>query len=383
VRKFESSRAFPAKEFKTANPLFHNILETSFLYAGICRESVRSVLDNPRHFNNLPGGALKKISLRSAVSIFALSLLSSLAFAQSLTQRGTLIHEETIRVASGSDSARLGEAERGHELIILETGRDFTNVEAIIAEPKKDADDYDPASQGKTITGWVSNKALVTMSTPNGDKIIFGEAADSEDQAGRRRGRRDAAQDALRLYYRVYDLFPTSPLAAEGLYRAADIRWQIERSDVMTRPSAREREAYMRAQIDEDWMKLVIKKFPGTKWGDLAAFHLIENKLCGDWQGASKCPEKEADIYEKYVKDHEQSPSAPEALYEAAWRYSALIEIFRTEANPKKSDQSKTRALELAQKILAQYGQSDWALRAQDLIFYIQQGVPTFGNATD
>ena len=49
-----------------------------------------------------------------------------------------------------------------------------------------------------------------------------------------RRGRRDAAQDAMRLYYRVYDLMPTSPLAAEALYRAADIRWQIERSDVMT-----------------------------------------------------------------------------------------------------------------------------------------------------
>jgi hypothetical protein len=40
----------------------------------------------------------------------------------------------------------------------------------------------------------------------------------------------------MRLYYRIYDLFPASPLAAEGLYRAADIRWQIERSDVLTRP---------------------------------------------------------------------------------------------------------------------------------------------------
>ena len=58
-------------------------------------------------------------------------------------------------------------------------------------------------------------------------EVIFGEAADSEDQASRRRGRRDAAQDALRLYYRVYDLMPTSPLAAEALYRAADIRWQV------------------------------------------------------------------------------------------------------------------------------------------------------------
>jgi hypothetical protein len=139
----------------------------------------------------------------------------------------------------------------------------------------------------------------------------------------------------------------------------------------------------MRGQIDEQWMKMVIKKYPTTKWADLAAFHLLENKLCGDWQAASKCPDKEADMYEKYAKEHEQSPSAPEALYDAAWRRSALIEIYKTEANQKKSEESKNRALELAQKIASQYSQSDWSSRALTLIFYVQQGVPTFGNASE
>jgi outer membrane protein assembly factor BamD (BamD/ComL family) len=315
--------------------------------------------------------------------IFAAAMVSFTTLAFTQAQRGTLTREESIRVAPSEDSAKLGEAGRGHELVIIETTRGWVHVEAILAEPKRDADEDSPESEGKTITGWVSDKSLVNTTTPNGDKIVFGEAVDSEDQASRRRGRRDAAQDALRLYYRVYDLFPTSLLAGEALYRAADIRWQVERSDVMTRPSAREREAYMRGQIDEQWMRLVIKKFPGSKWADLATFHLIENKLCGDWQGASKCPEKEADMYEKYASEHEQSPSAPEALYEAAWRRSALIEIYKTEANQKKSEESKTRALGLAQKVVTQYPQGDWALRAQRLIFYIQQGVPTFGNATE
>src|ERR1039458_5365410 len=308
-------------------------------------------------------------------------LLALFAFADA--QRGTLVHEETIRVAPHADAARLGEAGRGRELIILETSRDWVHVEAILRAPSHEEGATEEEEEGKTITGWVLNKGLVSTTTPNGDRIIFGEAADSEDQASRRRGRRDAAQDAMRLYYRVYDLLPASPLAAEALYRAADIRWQVERSDVMTRPSARERDSYMRGQIDEQWMKLVIKKYPGTKWADLAAFHLIENKLCGDWQAASKCPEKEADMYEKYAKEHEQSPSAPEALYDAAWRRSALIEIYKTEANQKKSDEAKTRSLALAQKIVAQYAQSDWATRAQMLIFYVQQGVPTYGNASD
>jgi hypothetical protein len=308
------------------------------------------------------------------------ALLTRPALVYAVAERGTLVHEESIRVAPSADSAKLGDARRGHELVVLDTSRDWVHVEAIIAEPHRDRD-TDEEIEGKTITGWVPDKAFVSQTTPDGDKIIFGEAADSEDQASRRRGRRDAAQDAMRLYYRIYDLFPASSMAAEGLYRAADIRWQIERSDVLTRPSAREREAYMRGQIDEEWMKLVIKKYSGTKWADLAAFHLIENKLCGDWQGASKCPEKEADMYEKYAKEHEQSPAAPEALYDAAWRYSALLEIYKTEANQKKAEESKNRALASAQKVVTQYSQSDWALRARRLIFYIQQGVPTYGNA--
>jgi len=321
--------------------------------------------------------------MRLRLLLFATALLLVAPLASAQAQRGTLVHEETIRVSPSGDAAKLGEAGRGHELVIIETSRDWTHVEAILREPKKDADEDDPESEGKTITGWVNSKALVSLTTPNGDKIVFGEAADSEDQASRRRGRRDAAQDAMRLYYRVYDLYPTSPLAAEGLYRAADIRWQVERSDVLTRPSARERDSYMRGQIDEQWMKLVMKKYPGTKWADLAAFHLIENKLCGDWQGASKCPEKEAEMYEKYAKEHDQSPAAPEALYQASWRRSALIEIYKTEANQKKSDESKNRSLELAQRIVSQYAQSDWSPRALTLIFYVQQGVPTFGNAGD
>ena len=54
----------------------------------------------------------------------------------------------------------------------------------------------------------------------------------------------------------------------------------------------------MRQSIDEEAMKQVMKKFPDSKWAQLAAFHLIDNKLCGDWQGSSKCPDKEAEIYE-------------------------------------------------------------------------------------
>ncbi len=318
------------------------------------------------------------LTLKIAVTV---SLCASFALADAL--RGTLVHEETIRVAPSADAARLAEVGRGRELVIIDTSRDWVHVEAILRLPSHEEGATEEEEEGKAITGWVPARALVTATTQDGDRIIFGEAADSEDEASRRRGRRDAAQDAMRLYYRVYDLMPTSPLAAEALYRAADIRWQIERTDVMTRPSARERQAYMRGQMNEEWMKLVLKKYPSTKWADLAAFRLIENKLCGEWEGVAKCPDKEADLYENYAKEHPQSPAAPEALYDAAWRRSALIEIYRTEPNQKKAAESKDRALALAQKVVSQYGQSDWAWRTQRLIFYLQQGIPTYGNTGD
>jgi hypothetical protein len=284
--------------------------------------------------------------------------------------RGTAIRVAPIYLSPDSSSNKLAEIDRGREVVVLETSRNWIHVEAALTEEK-------------LITGWMLDKGVVRASTPNGDKILFGEAVDAEDQASQRHGRRGAAQDAMRLYYRTAEYFPNSPLAGEAMYRSADIRWQIDKADFMSRPSAKENDTWIREGIDEEPMKEVRKKFPGTKWADLAAFHLIDNKLCGDWQAASKCPEKEADIYEKYATEHPQSPAVAEALYDAAWRRSALIEIYKTEDQAKKSEESKTKATALAQKAMAQGAQSDWGARAQRLLFMIEQDIPTYGNATE
>lgn len=296
--------------------------------------------------------------------------------------RGTLIRDAVIYLSPDTASNKLGQVDRGRELVLLDKSPNWLHVEAMLGLPlaRDPAFVLDDENEGKTITGWVLDEGIVWASTPNGDRILFGAAADAEDEASRRRGRRGAAQEALRLYHRVYDIFPTAPAAAEALYRAADINWQIERADMQSRPSAREKESYMREGINEDAMKQVMKKFPGTKWAGLAAFHLIDNKLCGDWQGSSKCPEKEAELYEKYVKDYHDSPAAPEALYDAASRRAALIEIYKTEEQPKKSEQAKNQTIALAQQLISQYPQSDWSSRGQMLLFLVQQGVPTYGN---
>ena len=297
--------------------------------------------------------------------------------------RGTLVREAVLYLSPDTTSSKLGQVERGRELILLDKSSNWLHVEALLGsslarDPAFVLEDED---QGKTISGWVLDSGIVWSSTPNGDRILFGAAVDSEDEASRRHGRRGAAQDAWRLYRRVYDIFPAAPLAGEALYRAADIRWQIDKADMQSRPSAREKDPRLRYGIDEDAMKQVMKKFPDTRWAQLAAFHFIDNKLCGEWQGSSKCPDKEADIYEKYVKEHPESPAAPEALYNAASRRAALIEIYKTEEQPKKAEQSKNSAIALAQQLISKYPQSDWSSRGQALLFLVQQGVPTYGNA--
>jgi outer membrane protein assembly factor BamD (BamD/ComL family) len=290
-------------------------------------------------------------------------------------ERGTLVREAVIYLSPDTSSNKLSQIERGQELILLEKSPNWLHVEALLSSKTVDpAFVLEGEDEGKTISGWVVDTGVVWASTANGDRILFGAAVDSEDEASRRHGRRGAAEDALRLYRRVYDIFPTAPDAGEALYRAADIRWQIQKSDMQSRPSARQKEAYLREGIDEESMRLVMKKFPDSKWAQLAAFHLIDNKLCGDWQGSSKCPDKEAEMYEKYVKEHPQSPAAPEALYDAAYRRSALIEIYKTEEQTKKSEQSKSMAISLAQQLISQYAQSDWSARGQMLLFLIQQG---------
>lgn len=282
---------------------------------------------------------------------------------------GIMVRVAPIYIAPDVTSAKLGEVGRGREVIVLDQSRNFLHVMAGV-EP------------GKDITGWIVDKGVIRPNTPDGDKILFGEAAVSELLASQRNSPRGAADDARRLYYRVYDYFPKSDLAGEGLYRAADILWQVQSADVRTRPSARQRDPGLHADMDQQYMKLVMKKFPGTKWADLAAFHLIEPKLCGDWEGDVKCPEKEADMYEKYASERPNSPRAPEALYDAAWRRAAVIEMLKN-SNPKKVDEARSKAKATAQLCATKYPNTDWAYRCQSLMYFVDQQIPTYGNAIE
>ena len=314
--------------------------------------------------------------LRRAVVVCAVAAALSIA-AMAAIERGIIIREAIIYVAPDPSSAKLSNVSRGREVAVVERSPGWANVVATVeTDPDQETE--------RNVTGWIVDKGVITNATPDGDKIIFGEAVDAEAEASRRAGRKGAAQDAMRLYARLADYFPTSPLAAEAAYRSADIRWQIEAIDAATRPSAKERDPSLKYQIDEEHMKKVSKKFPGTKWADLAAYRLLDNKTCGDWAAEAKCPEMEAALYMKYAADHAQSPKTPEALYKAAWRYAALIVIYKSNNDGKKAADSSARATSTAKRILSQFPDNpDWSTRAERLLYMIQNNIPTYGNSVE
>ena len=325
--------------------------------------------------------SFRKASLVAAVccalGVAAVAQKAKPGYSTNNIEHGIMIRTAQIYLGPDNTSAKLSTIGRGGEVALLDQSGKWLHVLATVKEAQSEND------SDTDITGWILNKGVVRPTTPNGDRILFGAAADSEMEASRSGGRRGAAGEAMRLYAKCAEFFPTSPVAGEAAYRAADIQWQLDRSDVMSRPSAKQRDPNDRMGMNEDRMKQVIKKFPGTKWADLAAYHLIENKLCGDWQGSTKCPEKESELYEKYVQEHPQSPTAAEALYEAAWRHGALIQLYQGENNDKKAGENQSKSRELAQRILSQFPQTDWASRAQTLLFMLDQQMPIYGNTVE
>jgi hypothetical protein len=318
---------------------------------------------------------IEKTILKPRGFLVAFLLAACLAAMAADKEHGTVIAESTLYVAPDPTSQKLGKVTRGRDIFLMDhtmvDGKPWSHLLAVV--------DVDVERQtAREISGWVPSNVVITTSTPNGDQIIYGEAVDSENQAEQRGGRRNAADDARRLYYRLYEYFPSSPLAGEALWRAADILWQLEKADVSRRPSSREMDPNLRVPMDDENLKLVIKKFPHSKWADMASYNLIDNKLCGTWRGETKCPEKESELYEKYVREHPQSPKAAEALFNAAWRQGALVEMYRADREQDKSEKARRKAMDLAQEIAAKYPDGDWKPRAMELSYALQQGIPTY-----
>lgn len=301
--------------------------------------------------------------------------------------RGTLLHNATVYVAADAGSQKLSEVSPGHEVVVSERNGEwmkvFANTDAKDAVNENDQPEFTDAEATSPISGWIRAKGVVTAATAGGDMVLFGAGANAEDAAAAPHAPAGAATEAHLLYRRVFEYFPQSPLAAEAAWRSADVRWQIDQHDVRTLPSAKEQEAYLRPQVFEGEMKRVIKTYPGTKYAAYAAFSLLDNKLCGDWQGLPKCPEMEAGLYEKYAKQFPDGPRTAQALYNAVYREGVTVTMWTVQDEHKHAEAAARNVQALAEQARAKFPDSDYTARAATIAYKVQQGIAVFGSDRD
>jgi hypothetical protein len=334
---------------------------------------------------------MRALSLTTASLLF----VSAAAWAQKplppvkMPKNGTLatIVRDAEMYSNADDSSdRIADVLPGRELVVVERNGKWLRVFANTDTPdtrQADRPEFGSENEAQPISGWILDKGIVDINTPRGDQILFGAADQAEQEAAVPNPPPHVAEEARLLYRRVVVMYPQSPWTPEAMYRAADIRWQIQKADAASLPSAHEKAAYLREQMDEDEMKSVIKYFPRTQWADLAAFDLIDNKLCGDWQGSEKCPEQEAGYYLKYVDEHPASPKAAEALYDAAWREAAAGDMWQSDGDMKRAGDDRNAAAGIAGRMQQKFSDSPFTARAASMMFKVEQGIAVYGSSRE
>jgi hypothetical protein len=303
--------------------------------------------------------------------------------------RATVLHDAVVYVASDADSQKISLVTPGHEVAIVERSAPWVKVFAntdVNDDANEDDRNKPEFSDDENVTpasGWIRDKGVVGPTTAGGDAILFGSAANLEEEAEHPHAPKGAAGAAHLLYKRVAEYFPDSPLAPEAAWRSADIRWQLAKLDISTLPSAKEQEAYLRPQLYEGELKKVMKAYPGTKFAALAAYDLLDNKLCGDWQGLPKCPEMETGLYQKYAQQYPDGPKSAEALYNAVYRQGVAVTMYAVQEDKKKSQAAAQRTQALAQELKEKYPKTDYAARGESVAYRVAQGIPIYGSDRD
>jgi hypothetical protein len=297
--------------------------------------------------------------------------------------KATVVHDTIVYVDPDDSSQKVTELLPGHEMVIIQHNGPWVKVFANTDKPDEGDPDKTPEFGNDAPvpdSGWVKDKGIVTPGMAEGDGILYGSAAGYEAQAAQPHAPKDAADEARLLYRRVYEYFPDSQLAAQAAWRSADIRWQVEKAGNADLPSAKEQEAYLRPQLYEGELKKVMKYWPGTKYAFLAAYDLLDNKVCGDWQGLPKCPEMEINLYLRYAAQYPESPKAAESFYNAVYREGVLVTMYQVDGEQKRADDAANKVQGMAADMKQRFGSTDWTWRAQSIAYRVKQGISVYGT---
>lgn len=298
--------------------------------------------------------------------------------------RATPLRVSWLYINPDTEAQKVAKVQIGREMVVAEKSGPWLRVYANtdIEELRgKDTPEMqtDESTSPPPISGWMQAKGVVMDTTPNADQILMGAAGIEESLASDPKGPANAAQSARLLYRRLAEMFPNSPLCPEAAWRSADIEWQLQKADAASLPSSHDRDPNMREQMDEDELKKVIKNYPGSRQAALAAFDLIDNKLCGEWGGSTQCPERESALYEKYAGEYPNGPRTAEALYQAVYRLGALVDMYSSNGNDHKADEARNHARDVAANLKQHFADSDYSYRAAVLVYKLDEGVPVYG----
>ena len=323
---------------------------------------------------------MRWLSTLAVLSLFTpAALLSAQSKTQHAGERATVLHTAVVYVDADANSQKVSEVTPGHEVVMVKV---FANTD-VEERNTDDEPEFSVEESAVPRSGWIRNKGVVSNATPQGDVLLFGAAASAEADAGEPHAPKIAAGAAHLLYRRVSEYFPNSPLAGESAWRSADIRWQEEKFDARTLPSYRDPDPNNRPKIYPDALRKVVKQQAGTKYAALAAYDLLDAKLCGDWQGLPKCPALESEVYEKYANSFPDGPKTAEALWNATYRQGVLVTMYGAEDNNKRAEAAAQRAHALRDQMAAKFPGNDYTARAQALVYRVEQGIASYGTDRD
>ena len=297
---------------------------------------------------------------RAAAVIFAvLALALGLAGQAAPLQKAVALAPTTIYLGPDTTSTKVGAVRPGMDFGIQSHTGDFAQVFV--------------GAVG--VSGWIPNHGYALLDDAGAAEAVFGAAVGLENQAEETGGERQAALNAANLYMSVYSDFPASARAAEALYRAASIRWQLKLAEEPRRPTPSERQF-----PDDSGLHRVINKFGKTPWAARAEYDLlVEHFTCGVWVEKPQCVEKEIHTYQGYVKKYPGGPKTAEAAYDALYRAGIAWTLYRAPGahhDAGKAAQYQRQVADDAATLARLYPATDWAAQAALIAFNVAHNTP-------
>ncbi len=125
-----------------------------------------------------------------------------------------MLDDAVVYVAADADTAKRSSplVTPGHEVVVIERNRPWVKVFANTDIDDDQDDDSKPEFSTDDVatpaSGWIRDKGVVGPSTPGGDAVLYGAAAELEEQASQPPVFKGVATAAHLLYRRVFEYFP-------------------------------------------------------------------------------------------------------------------------------------------------------------------------------